>query len=662
MFQSRSCLPRVSLRAFALMVLALRVAAPTAAATLPPGFSESILASGLSNPTAMQFAPDGRLFVAQQSGALRVVKNGALLTAPFVTVSVDSGGERGLLGVAFDPNFAANQYVYVYYTVPAGPGVTVHNRISRFTANGDVAVPGSEFIVVDLDDLSGATNHNGGAINFGADGMLYAAVGDNANAANAQTLANRHGKMLRLTPTGGIPAGNPTSLSGIGGTPSGANQAIWAVGLRNPYTFAFNPGGTPAMFINDVGQGSWEEVNPGAAGANFGWPTTEGDFNQATQPAFTRPRYAYANDSSTCALTGGAFYPASAANFPVQFHGMYFFADFCGGWIRVVDPNLVQPFPLQASAASEFATGISSPVDLKVGSDGALYYLARGQGRVYRVVYGGAPATPTGLAAIVNGASVRLTWNRLAGATSYRIEAGSASGLANLVNADLGDVNAFEGLVPPGTYFVRVRGVTGGAVTGPSNQVTVAVTTTAACVTAPPVPTGVAARAGGLLAGFTWLPAASATSYVLDVGRSAGVVDASLPLGGSTSFQTVAPAGTYFARIRALNGCGASAPSAQVSLTLACTAGAVVPSGLAVSKASGAATFTWQGAFGATAYRLRVGTVQGASDVADIPIGSVTALSVPLAGVPARTYYVRVVAESACGVGNASNEVALTVP
>jgi glucose/arabinose dehydrogenase len=660
MIQSRSCWQRVSLYASALLLLALTSRASLFAATLPAGFTEALVASGLSNPTAMQFAPDGRLFVTQQGGALRVIKNGTLLAAPFLTLTVDANGERGLLGVAFDPNFVANQHVYVYYTVPAGPGVMVHNRISRFTANGDVAVPGSEFVVVDLDNLSGATNHNGGAIDFGPDGKLYVAVGDNATSPNAQTLSNRHGKMLRLNADGSIPTDNP-----FYGTASGANRAIWALGLRNPFTFALNPGGSPGMLINDVGQGSWEEVNPGTAGANFGWPaTSDGDFDP-TQPAnsgFTRPRYAYPNDSSTCAITGGAFYPAAAANFPAQYRGMYFFADFCAGWIRVVDPNLVQPFPLQASAATDFASGISNPVDLKVGSDGALYYLARGQGRVYRVSYGGTPTTPTGLAALVNGASVRLTWNRVAGATSYRIEAGSASGLANLVNADLGDVNAFEGLVPPGRYFVRVRGVTGGSVTGPSNQVTVDVTTTAACVTAPPVPTGVTAQSGGLLARFAWSPSASATGYVLDVGRSAGVVEVSLPLGAGTSFQTVAPAGTYFARVRALNGCGASAASSQVSLTLACTAGAVVPTGFAVSNTGGTATFSWQGAFGATGYRLRVGTVQGASDVADIPVGIVTSLAVPLAGVAPRVYHVRVVAESACGVGAASNEVALTVP
>ena len=120
--------------------------------------------------TAMAFAPDGRLFVCLQSGQVRVInKDGVLLANPFVTLSVDSNGERGLLGVAFDPNFASNHYVYLYHTVPGSPA---HNRISRFTANGNVAAANSEFVLVDLDNLSNATNHNGGAIHFGPDGKL----------------------------------------------------------------------------------------------------------------------------------------------------------------------------------------------------------------------------------------------------------------------------------------------------------------------------------------------------------------------------------------------------------------------------------------------------------------------------------------------------------
>src|ERR1044072_9024378 len=177
----------------------------THGATLPAGFTETAIA-GLSNPTAMEIAPDGRIFVCQQGGSLRVIKNGVLLPTPFVTLSVDSSGVRGLLGIAFDPNFAGNNFLYVYYTVSTTPR---HNRISRFTANGDVAVAGSETVILDLDNLSSATNHNGGAIHFGPDGQLYVAVGDNANGANAQSLSTRLGKLLRIASTGPIPSDNP---------------------------------------------------------------------------------------------------------------------------------------------------------------------------------------------------------------------------------------------------------------------------------------------------------------------------------------------------------------------------------------------------------------------------------------------------------------------
>src|SRR5216684_3651883 len=170
-----------------------------AAATLPAGFVETQIASGLSSPTAMDFAPDGRLFVCLQGGNLRVVKNGALLPTPFLTLTVDSSGERGLLGVAFDPSFATNSFVYVYYTVPGSPA---HNRVSRFTANGDVAAAGSEVVLLNLDNLSSATNHNGGAIHFGLDGKLYIAVGENAFGANSQSFTTRLGKMLRVNSDG----------------------------------------------------------------------------------------------------------------------------------------------------------------------------------------------------------------------------------------------------------------------------------------------------------------------------------------------------------------------------------------------------------------------------------------------------------------------------
>ncbi len=352
-----------------LTLLALTTMAPLAnAATVPTGFTDAVVASGLNNPTAMALAPDGRIFVCQQGGALRVIKNGVLLATPFLTVPVDSTGERGLLGVAFDPNFVSNQLVYIYYTATTP---TIHNRLSRFTASGDVALAGSETIIMELPNLSTATNHNGGAIHFGPDGLLYIAVGDNANGANAQSLATRLGKMLRITSTGAIPTNNP-----FFNTATGDNRAIWALGVRNPFTFSFQ-NGTGRMFINDVGQNVWEEINDGIAGSNYGWPNCEG-FCNPPNPSFRDPIFAYQNDASTCAITGGAFYNPTINQFPAQFVGNYFFADFCGGWIRRLDPS-------NGNAVSDFATGISLPVDLKVSPDGFLYYLARGAGAVGRI-------------------------------------------------------------------------------------------------------------------------------------------------------------------------------------------------------------------------------------------------------------------------------------
>ena len=362
------------------------------AATVPSGFTDTLVANGLTNPTAMALAPDGRIFVCQQGGALRVIKNGALLATPFLTVTVDSAGERGLLGVAFDPNFASNQLVYIYYTATTP---STHNRISRFTASGDVALAGSEVVVMDLPNLSTATNHNGGALHFGPDGNLYVAVGDNANGANSQSLSTRLGKLLRITSTGAIPTDNP-----FFNVAAGDNRAIWALGFRNPFTFSFQDT-AGRMFINDVGENTWEEIDDGIAGSNYGWPTCEG-FCNPPNPNFRDPIFAYANDATTCAITGGAFYNPQIIQFPSNFVGNYFFADFCGGWIRRLDPA-------NGNAVSDFATGISSPVDLKVSADGFLYYLARGSGSVNRI---GFPVTGDNIAPTVsitnpaNGATV----------------------------------------------------------------------------------------------------------------------------------------------------------------------------------------------------------------------------------------------------------------
>ena len=349
-----------------------------AAATLPAGFTETMITNGLSSPTAMDFAPDGRLFVCLQGGDLRVIKTGALLSTPFLHQNVDSNGERGLLGIAFDPNFTTNNFVYIYYTVPTA---SIHNRVSRFTANGDVAVPNSELVILDLDNLSSAGNHNGGAIHFGPDGKLYVAVGDNANSSNSQTLSNLLGKVLRINSDGTPPSDNPFFNT------AGARKEIWALGLRNPFTFAFQPG-TTRMFINDVGESTWEEINDGIAASNYGWPITEGP---TSDPRFRGPIFAYQHGSTSttgCAIVGGGFYNPSTVQFPASYIGKYFFADLCTGWIRVLDPS--------NNTAADFASGISSPVDLKVASDGSLYYLSIGSSAVFRVQASGTAPSITG--------------------------------------------------------------------------------------------------------------------------------------------------------------------------------------------------------------------------------------------------------------------------
>jgi glucose/arabinose dehydrogenase len=334
-------------------------------------FTTSLVVSGLAQPTAMALLPDGRVLVCEQGGNLRVVKEGVLLPTPFLTVTVDATGERGLIGVTADPAFAQNGFVYVYYTATTP---SLHNRISRFTASGDRALAGSETVLLDLDDLSAATNHNGGGLHFGPDGKLFAGVGENANGNNSQNLTNLLGKLLRLNPDGSVPADNP-----LLGQTSGKNQLIWALGLRNPYTFAFQPG-TGLLLINDVGQSAWEEINQGQAGANYGWPATEG---VTTNPAYVPPIYTYPHSGGTvngCAIVGAAFYEPETPAFPATFLHKYLFMDYCGGWVRTLDPA--------TATVADWLTGFSSPVDVRVVDDGTVLVLAQGGGgTLQRVTY-----------------------------------------------------------------------------------------------------------------------------------------------------------------------------------------------------------------------------------------------------------------------------------
>jgi glucose/arabinose dehydrogenase len=344
--------------------------------TQPAGFTrDPSWVTGLSGATAIAQTPDGRMFVTQQSGELRVVTaGGSLVSTPATTLAVDSSGERGLLGVAVHPSFASNGYIYLYYTTPDSG---THNRISRFTLinpTSNTVSAGSELVIADLPALSAsATNHNGGALHFGTDGKLYVGVGDNATGANAQSLATRLGKMLRYNDDGTIPGDNPFMA-----TTTGDNQAIWAMGLRNPFTFAVQPG-TGTIYIDDVGQSTWEEIDLGTAGANYGWPGSEGPDDLTS--GLTGPLFTYNHNAASppgsgpggfftgIAIIGGAFYPDSGP-FPAAYRGSYFFAD--------LGSEFVARYDAVNNAAYSFGALDDAPVGMLTGLDGALYVLTQG--------------------------------------------------------------------------------------------------------------------------------------------------------------------------------------------------------------------------------------------------------------------------------------------
>ena len=354
-----------SLAAVIVMLSTVMAAAPASAeVTLPAGFSDSVVTTLVTSPTDIEFAPDGRLFVAEQAGRVLIVQpDGSVLVFLDISAKVDSTGERGLSSIAFDPNFASNRYVYLDYTKEATANATAHNRVVRVTANGNRAVAGSETLIFRLNAQDSAS-HVGGAIDFGLDGKLYISTGDGVGG-NSHLRGNLLGKLLRINKSGTIPTNNPFYNS-----VSGKNRAIWLLGFRNPFKFAVEPDdGT--IFVNDVGADLWEEIDLAVKGANYGWRLYEGP---ETDPAYVDPLFAYGHDgdpsTTGCSITGGAFYAPATGQFPASFEGDYFFADFCAGWIRTYDRT--------SGEASPFLSGASFVVDVEVASDGRLYYVSRG--------------------------------------------------------------------------------------------------------------------------------------------------------------------------------------------------------------------------------------------------------------------------------------------
>lgn len=300
------------------------------------GLRVETVASGLASPVyATSPKDDPRLFIVEQRGTVRILRGGKLLPAPFLDISgrISSGGERGLLSIAFHPDYGANGHFYVDYTDPRGNTV-----ISRFSvsANPDVADPGSEKPILNI--TQPFANHNGGHILFGPDGMLYVGMGDGGSGGdpygNGQDRGTLLGDLLRIDVDHGdpyaIPPGNP-----FVGQP-GMRGEIWAWGLRNPWRFAFDRE-TGLLYIADVGQNAWEEIDivpSSSAGLNFGWNIMEGNHcypGGACSPAgLVTPALEYSH-SEGCSVTGGFVY--RGRRIP-ELAGHYFYADYCAGWIR----------------------------------------------------------------------------------------------------------------------------------------------------------------------------------------------------------------------------------------------------------------------------------------------------------------------------------------
>jgi len=404
------------------------LALPARAETLPPGFGDAAVAT-VGAPTALAFTPDGRLLVTTQGGTLRVISGGALLATPALSLGskVCTNGERGLLGVAVDPQFATNHWIYLYYTFNknnngcptqslAGPV----ERISRFTLDVPTANaidPATEVVLLD-GVLNFAGNHNGGELRVGPDGDLYAGIGDGGcdyagdsgcqganDASRDRNILN--GKIVRIARDGSVPPTNPFLGAGTARCNTGPSapgticQEAYAWGFRNPFRFTFRPS-DGALFVDDVGESSWEEIDVVQAGGDYGWPCREGAHTALTtnhcsptpmnmlDPYYEYPHGAIPGTSATgCGtVVGGAWIPAGV--WPSAYDGAFLFADFnCGAILRLP--------PGAPPVATDFAIGLGSSVvvDLLVGpspTGTSLYYTTYGGGgQVRRIDYAVTP-------------------------------------------------------------------------------------------------------------------------------------------------------------------------------------------------------------------------------------------------------------------------------
>jgi glucose/arabinose dehydrogenase len=399
--------------------------APVASAAPPAGFDDSLV-TNVPNPTGLAFLPDQRLLITSQDGRLWL--NSGTTTS---TVALDlrtricSDFERGLLGVAVDPQFASSGFIYLYYTFKkhnscASNDAEVEpvNRVSRFELGGNSVLTATETVLIDnIPSTNG--NHNGGDVQFGKDGHLYVSIGDagcdylgDSGCAGQNDVARDRnvllGKIVRITRDGGIPADNPFTgantarCNSEGRTSAGLTcREIFATGLRNPYRIAFDPNATGTrFFINDVGQGRREEVNLGQAGADYGWNLREGHCDNGSDnncsppvPAgLTDPIHDYTRSQGCVSITGGAFVPNGV--WPASYNGSYLYADYGCGKMFLLRPNGAQ-FVATSEQFFSYPSVIAMTFGPHAGSQ-ALYYTSYNRGgEVRRLSYGDANRPPT---------------------------------------------------------------------------------------------------------------------------------------------------------------------------------------------------------------------------------------------------------------------------
>lgn len=364
---------------------------PGGGGSLPSGLTLKLtpfVSSGLTNPVFMtQPLDDGRIFVVEQGGRIRLVKNGTLQTTPFldITSKVLSGGERGLLSVAFHPRYAVNHFFYVYFTTQTNGDI----RIERYTttANADVADAASAKLIITIPHSS-QPNHNGGLLAFGpgTDQALYAGIGDGGGSGDplgsGQNFNTLLGSLIRIDVDGGDPYAIPANNPFVG--QANRRGEIWAKGLRNPWRYAFD-GATGLLYIADVGQGALEEVNVApvnSAGLNYGWNITEGSscYNAATcnRTGLTNPVIDYPHVAGACSITGGYVYRGTAIS---GLQGHYLYGDYCSGFIRSFRYS-------NGAAADQKDWGLSAPSLSSFGQDfhGELYVLSGNT--IYQIAQG----------------------------------------------------------------------------------------------------------------------------------------------------------------------------------------------------------------------------------------------------------------------------------